>query len=45
MVRGERNVLGGDLELCSADPLTGFYRDGFCTAGPRTAARTRSAPS
>ena len=34
MVRGERNVLGGDLELCSADPLTGFYRDGFCTAGP-----------
>ena len=34
MARGERNVLGGDLELCSADPLTGFYRDGFCTAGP-----------
>jgi hypothetical protein len=34
MVRGERNVLGGDLELCSGDPLTGFYRDGFCTAGP-----------
>ena len=34
MARGERNVLGGDLEVCSADPLTGFYRDGFCTAGP-----------
>jgi uncharacterized protein (DUF2237 family) len=24
------NVLGGDLEPCSADPLTGFYRDGTC---------------
>lgn len=34
MVRGERNVLGGDLVECSADPVTGFYRDGHCTAGP-----------
>ncbi|ADU49939.1 DUF2237 family protein [Intrasporangium calvum] len=34
MVRGERNVLGGDLAECSTDPLTGFYRDGYCTAGP-----------
>ncbi|MEC3860993.1 DUF2237 domain-containing protein [Mesobacterium sp. TK19101] len=24
------NVLGGDLELCSQAPLTGFYRDGHC---------------
>jgi hypothetical protein len=24
------NVLGGPLKLCSADPVTGFYRDGFC---------------
>lgn len=24
------NVLGGPLELCSADPLTGFFRDGCC---------------
>jgi len=24
------NVLGGDLEPCSFDPLTGFFRDGFC---------------
>lgn len=30
----ERNVLGGPLETCSADPLTGFYRDGCCRSGP-----------
>ncbi|MGH1368375.1 MAG: DUF2237 family protein [Maritimibacter sp.] len=24
------NVLGGALELCSLDPLTGFFRDGYC---------------
>lgn len=24
------NVLGGELELCSADPLTGYLRDGCC---------------
>lgn len=24
------NVLGGDLVLCSNDPLTGFFRDGHC---------------
>ncbi|MCU1492448.1 MAG: hypothetical protein JWO62_212 [Acidimicrobiaceae bacterium] len=28
-----RNVLGSDLELCSTDPLTGFYRDGCCNTG------------
>jgi uncharacterized protein (DUF2237 family) len=28
-----RNVLGGDLEECSAAPLTGFYRDGCCNTG------------
>ena len=26
----ERNVLGGELEPCGVDPLTGFYRDGCC---------------
>ena len=26
----ERNVLGGALEQCGTDPLTGFYRDGTC---------------
>ena len=25
-----KNVLGGDLELCSAEPLTGWKRDGCC---------------
>jgi uncharacterized protein len=30
----ERNVLGGPLESCSGDPLTGFYRDGCCRTGP-----------
>lgn len=29
----ERNVLGGDLEECGRDPVTGFYRDGCCTSG------------
>jgi uncharacterized protein (DUF2237 family) len=24
------NVLGGALEPCSSDPLTGFFRDGHC---------------
>jgi uncharacterized protein (DUF2237 family) len=27
------NVLGGDLEPCSFDPVTGFYRDGYCRTG------------
>lgn len=30
----DRNVLGGVMEPCSSDPLTGFYRDGCCTTGP-----------
>ena len=30
----DRNVLGGDLEVCGTDPLTGFFRDGCCTTGP-----------
>ena len=29
----ERNVVGGELEPCSTDPLTGFYRDGNCNCG------------
>jgi uncharacterized protein len=28
---GELNVLGGELEPCGTDPMTGFYRDGFCS--------------
>jgi uncharacterized protein len=30
----ERNVLGGPLEECGRDPLTGFFRDGCCSTGP-----------
>ena len=30
----DRNALGGELEPCSTDPLTGFYRDGCCSTGP-----------
>jgi len=28
-----KNVLGEDLQACSTDPLTGFYRDGCCHTG------------
>jgi len=28
------NVLGGLLEECGTDPITGFYRDGCCNSGP-----------
>lgn len=28
-----RNVLGSELEECSKDPLTGFYRSGCCETG------------
>ena len=29
-----RNVLGGELEPCSRDPVTGFFRNGCCETGP-----------
>lgn len=29
-----RNVRGGELKSCCTDPMTGFYRDGFCRTGP-----------
>lgn len=29
----EQNVVGGELEPCGFDPLTGFYRDGSCNTG------------
>ena len=28
-----RNVLGGPLEPCGLDPVTGFYRNGCCETG------------
>jgi uncharacterized protein (DUF2237 family) len=30
----DQNVLGGELEPCGTEPLTGFYRDGCCHTGP-----------
>ncbi|TWU18678.1 DUF2237 family protein [Allorhodopirellula heiligendammensis] len=30
---GAKNVLGTHLEVCSTDPMTGFYRDGCCNTG------------
>ncbi len=30
----QANVHGDPLEVCSLEPLTGFYRDGFTTTGP-----------
>jgi uncharacterized protein (DUF2237 family) len=29
-----KNVLGSELQPCSTDPMTGFYRDGCCRTGP-----------
>lgn len=29
-----KNVLGGRLQSCSMQPLTGFYRNGCCNTGP-----------
>ena len=34
----ELNVLGEPLQPCSSDPLTGFFRSGYCAAGPDSAA-------
>ena len=28
-----KNVLGGELKSCCSDPMTGFYRDGYCRTG------------
>lgn len=30
----ELNVLGGELEPCSLDPVTGWFRDGSCATSP-----------
>ena len=32
-----KNVLGTELEPCSYEPLTGFYRDGCCNTGAEDA--------
>jgi uncharacterized protein (DUF2237 family) len=33
-VTDERNVMGGPLEPCGTDPMTGFFRDGCCNTSP-----------
>jgi uncharacterized protein (DUF2237 family) len=33
-VQEAQNVLGEELQTCSTDPMTGFYRDGCCHTGP-----------
>ncbi|HUB46563.1 MAG TPA: DUF2237 domain-containing protein [Acetobacteraceae bacterium] len=35
--RPSRNVLGGVLESCSTQPLTGFFRNGCCDTSPEDA--------
>lgn len=30
----ERNIFGGELESCSIDPVTGWFRDGSCATAP-----------
>ncbi len=34
MGRTASNVLRTPLQVCSTDPVTGFYRDGCCNTGP-----------
>ncbi len=33
VTKNEKNVLGTALELCCAEPKTGFYRNGYCQTG------------
>jgi hypothetical protein len=28
-----KNILGGPLQVCSTDPMTGYYRNGCCDTG------------
>jgi uncharacterized protein (DUF2237 family) len=35
----DRNVLGGALDPCGNDPVTGFYRDGCCRSGSEDVGR------
>ena len=27
---GHKNIMGNELELCSEEPMTGYWRDGYC---------------
>lgn len=31
--KNEKNVLGTELKIAGTSPITGFYRDGFCSTG------------
>ena len=31
----DKNVLGTPLQIAGTNPLTGFFRDGFCCTGPQ----------
>jgi uncharacterized protein (DUF2237 family) len=33
------NVLGEELQCCCTDPMTGFYRDGYCRTGEHDTGR------
>ena len=33
MEKEPKNVLGEPLQVCCENPITGFYRDGFCKTG------------
>lgn len=34
-----KNVLGTELQTCSTNPLTGYYRNGCCHTGPQDSGR------
>lgn len=31
--RESKNILGTNLKICSTNPMTGYYRDGYCETG------------
>ncbi len=33
MAQKAKNVLGTELQTCSTDPMTGYFRDGCCNTG------------
>ena len=33
ILAAQHDVVGGPLEPCGTDPMTGFYRDGCCSSG------------
>jgi len=36
-LKKQKNILGEDLEVCSTDPITGWYRDGCCNTDEQDA--------